>query len=135
MFITGFLVFQNGSPTNPALAHSSPVTPEELEATYGVRIDVIGLLAAGGLVELRFQVTDKDKAAALFGGGDGAPQLAVESTTKVLRSASGMAHKLTLLDGASYFLLYGNPGNIVHAGMQVAFVLNKVRLDHLVVQR
>jgi hypothetical protein len=135
VFLAGFVVYHDDAPSNPALAHSAPVTAQDLEALYGVRIGVVGLLAAGGLVELRFQVTDKDKAAVLFGGGDDAPQLAVEKTTKVLKSASGMAHKLTLLDGASYFLLYGNPGNTVHAGMQVAFVLNDVRLEHLVVQR
>ena len=99
-----------------------------------MRIDVVGLLASGGLIELRFQVSDADKATALFGAVEDMPVLAVEGSSQVLQSAKGMKHSLTLMDGAAYFFLYTNVGNAVHAGSQVSFVINGVRLPHLVVQ-
>jgi hypothetical protein len=121
--------------TNSAIADSSPITADQLEQQYGVRIDVVGLLASGGLIEMRFQVIDADKATALFGDVADMPVLAVEGSTKVLTSAKGMKHQLTLLDGAAYFFLYTNVGNSVHEGSQVSFVINGVRLPHLVVQQ
>jgi hypothetical protein len=133
--VAGMVMWMTGPATNSAIDHSSPVTATELEQTYGVRIDVVGLLASGGLVELRFQVVDADKATALFGDVEDMPLLAVEGTPAVLQSAKGMKHSLELLDGASYFLLYTNAGDVVHEGTQVSFVINGIRLPHLVVQQ
>lgn len=129
-----FLVWQRQTPHNEAIDGSREVTAAELEDQYGVRVGVIGLLASGGLVEMKFQVTDADKASALFGGGNVSemPLLAVQGTDTVLMSAKGHKHtNLKLLDGATYFLLYTNVGNSVHAGTEVAFVLNGVRLADL----
>ena len=123
------------SATNAAIADSSAITADQLEQQYGVRLDVLGLLASGGLLELKFQVLDADKAAALFGPTKDMPVLAVEGSTQVLQSASGMKHHFEILDGATYFFLYTNVANAVHEGSQVAFVIDDVRIPHLVVQR
>lgn len=131
----GIAAWQMRSGTNPAIAGSTAITAEQLEEQYGVRLDVIGLLASGGLVELRFQVTDADKATALFGEVEDMPVLAVEGTSDVLYSAKGMKHQLVLLDGASYFFLYGNVGNVLQEGSKVAFVMNGVRIPHLTVMK
>jgi hypothetical protein len=133
--VAAMVMWMTGPATNSAIEHSSAVSADELEQTYGVHIDVVGLLASGGLVELRFQVVDADKATALFGDVEDMPLLAVEGSTTVLQSAKGMKHNLQLLDGASYFLLYTNAGDAVHEGSQVSFVINGIRLPHLVVQQ
>jgi hypothetical protein len=133
--ITGGLLWINRPATNAAIAGSAAITAEQLEQDYGVRLDVVGLLASGGLLELKFQVTDADKATALFGAQEDMPVLAVEGSDRVLRTPNGMKHSLTILDGASYFFLYANVANAVHEGSQVAFVVNGVRIPHLVVQR
>jgi len=131
----GLLFWNNGSAGNSAIAGSTAVTADQLEQQYGVRIDVVGLLASGGLVELRFQVVDADKATALFGEPEDMPVLAVEGSSRVLESAKGMKHQLTLLDGAAYFFLYTNAGNALQEGSQVSFVMNGIRLPHLTVQK
>jgi hypothetical protein len=135
VLFVGIAAWQMRSGTNPAIDGSTAITAEQLEEQYGVRLDVVGLLASGGLVELSFQVTDADKATALFGAVEDMPVLAVEGTNKVLQSAKGMKHQLTLLDGASYFFLYGNVANAVHEGSKVAFVLNGVRIPHMTVMK
>ncbi len=118
-----------------ALAGTEPVTASVLEERFGARIDLVGLLAVGGLVELRFEVVDKDKAAMLFHHGEHAPRLVVPASGKVLRTAQGMAHKLTLKDGASYFIFYANSGSAVHEGSEISVAIGDVRLDHVEVQR
>jgi hypothetical protein len=133
--LAAFVVWQSQPDTNAAIDGSTAITADELESQYGVRLDVVGLIASGGLIELRFQVTDADKATALFGAVEDMPVLAVEGSTAVLTSAKGMKHQLTLLDGASYFFLYTNVANAVHEGSTVAFVINGVRVPHLIVQQ
>ena len=133
--LSGLLFWINRPATNSAIAGSTAITAEQLEQDYGVRLDIVGLLASGGLLELKFQVTDADKAIALFGAQEDMPVLAVEGSDMVLRTPNGMKHSLTILDGASYFFLYANVANAVHEGSQVAFVINGVRLPHLIVQR
>ena len=133
--LIGGLFWVNRPAGNAAIAGSTAITAEQLQQDYGVRLDVVGLLASGGLLELRFQVIDADKATALFGPVEDMPMLAVEGTDRVLESSKGMKHSLTLLDGASYFLLYPNVANSVHEGSQVAFVVNGIRIPHLTVLR
>jgi hypothetical protein len=135
ILVGGGIMWFNRPVTNTALASSRPVSAEVLEKQYGARIETVALLAAGGLIELRFQVVDKDKAMALFGPVDEMPMLAIEGTSKVLESAKGMKHHLTLLNGGSYFIFYTNAGNVVHEGSNVSMVVNGVRLEHIVVQK
>ncbi len=133
--LVGGLAWQRRPGPNPAIASSHEITADVLESRYGVRLDVVALLASGGLLELRLQVIDADKATALFGEVEDMPMLAVEGTNAVLESAKGMKHQLVLLDGAAYFLLYTNVDNVVHEGSTVAFVLNGERVSHLVVKK
>jgi hypothetical protein len=129
----GMLAWANRPATNPAIAGSTEITADELEQQYGVRVDVVGILAGGGLIELQFRVIDADKATALFGEVEDMPVLAVEGSSTVLQSARGMKHAFTVLDGASYFFFYTNANNAVSEGSQVSFVVDGVRLAHLTV--
>ena len=133
--VVGALAVTHRDESNAAVETSAAIDAAQLADQYGVRIDVVGLIASGGLVELKFQVLDADKAMSLFGEVEDMPKLAVEDSTRVLTSAKGMKHHLTLLDGAEYFFLYTNVANSVHVGTRLAFVVNGVRLPHLVVQQ
>jgi len=108
-----------------------PVSAAELETQYGVRVDLVALTGLGGLIQLRFTVLDKTKAETLFRVAENMPALIVESSDKVLHAPSGMRHHLTLLDGASYFVLYANAGNSVAPGTKVSVQIDTVKLEHL----
>lgn len=135
VILTGVVAWQLRPAPNPAIASSTAITSEQLEQRYGVKLGIVGLLASGGLLELKFQVVDADKATALFGEVEDMPMLAVEDSTAVLETARGMKHQLSLLDGASYFFLYTNVADAVHAGSTVAFVINGHRVPNLEVQQ
>jgi len=113
---------------------STPVNQNELAERYGVKIDLVAVTAAGGLVDVRFSVLDKDKAEALFEGDGVLPIVAVEGTETVLRPSHGMHHDLTLLKGGRYFILYSNSGGHVQDGTLVSVVIDGVRIEHLVAQ-
>ncbi len=129
--IGAFFMLRDDGVSNSAIDSSKVITEAQLADQYGVKINVLGLIANGGLIEFKFQVLDADKASALFGDVEDMPKLAVEGSSMVLESAKGMKHQLVLLDGATYFFLYTNVGNMVHDGSYVSFVMNGLRLPHL----
>jgi hypothetical protein len=108
------------------------VTAQVLEDRYGARVDLVGLTAVGGLLELRFTVLDKDKADPLF--HDEKPNLLLEASGTVLTPPVDRAHKMVLLNGASYFMLYANAGNVAHTGDKVSVVMGDIRLEHLTIK-
>jgi hypothetical protein len=105
------------------------VSIETLERDYGVRFDLIGVTAAGGLVDLRFTVLDAEKAKALFHDAASSPALFIENTGSVLRTKKGMSHRLNLLAGGRYFMLFSNAGGVVQSGTRVSVVINDIRLE------
>jgi hypothetical protein len=115
-----------------APAPKGAITEAVMEDRYGVRIDLVALTALGGLLQLRFTVLDKDKADKLFHADK--PALLVESTGTTLTAPTDAAHKMTLLNGAGYFLFYANAADVVHAGDKVSVTIDGVSLQHQVVK-
>ena len=80
-------------------------------------------------MDLRFTVVDKDKAAIVLHEAHSLPELLVAGTGAVLRAPQANAHKLNLVDGGRYFLLFPNSGGVVQAGTGVSVVVDGIRLE------
>lgn len=117
-----------------AAAAARIVSATDMEQEYGIRVNLVAVTAAGGLVDLRFTIVDKDKAEHLLHDASSMPKLFVEHSGAVLGAREAMAHKLNLLDGASYFILYPNSGGAVQAGTPVSIVIDGIRLEPLAAQ-
>lgn len=135
LLVAGALTAYGNANDHGSAVDARVVSAAELASDYGVRVDLVGVTASGGLVDLRFTVLDKTKAAHLFHDQDALPSLYVESTGRVLESRSGMHHAITLENGARYFLLYSNSGGAVRAGGDVSVVVGDVRLAAVPAQR
>jgi hypothetical protein len=107
------------------------VSPSDMEESYGIRVDLVAVTADGGLIDLRFTVLDKEKAGHVLHDADTLPELLVASSGAVLRAPQPHAHKLQLVDGASYFLLFPNAGGAIQAGTPVSVVIDQIRLEAL----
>ncbi|MEO8328862.1 MAG: hypothetical protein ABI586_02545, partial [Candidatus Nanopelagicales bacterium] len=124
-------------PGRPADVRSGTdlVTTQGLAARYGIDVTLIGVTAAGGMVDFRYQVVDPDKAdqvvhdLALF------PKLVEEDTgaTLVMRSLPH-SHNQQLELGGNYFFLLPNASNALHPGSSVTLVIGDVRVEHVIVQ-
>ena len=110
------------------------VSAADLEAAYGIRVKLVAITAAGGLVDVRFTVTDKERAAHIFHDALAMPELFVETSGAILAAPRPMAHKLTLLDGATYFLLFPNAGGVIQPGTTVSVVIDDIRLSPIAAQ-
>jgi len=122
-----------GGPAARAAA-TRVVSPADLEQAFGIRLDLVAVIAAGGLVNVRFTVVDTDKAGHVLHDNADLPALYVEARGAVLRTSQPKAHKMTILDGASYFLLYPNSGGVIQAGTGVSIVIGDVRLEPITAQ-
>ncbi|MFM8319394.1 MAG: hypothetical protein ACKOC5_00650 [Chloroflexota bacterium] len=105
------------------------VTMDELEARYGLRVTLIGVTAAGGMVDFRFRVTDAAKTAALFASHQGMPSLRVLDRDVTVSAPDGSPHMLTFEDGKVYYFLFGNPSGAVQPGSLVSVSIGDLQLE------
>ncbi len=111
------------------------VDAEGLAARYGIDVSMIGVTAAGGMVDFRYQAVDPEKADGVLHDDDLLPILVVERSGETLAFASPPHHHNSDIRlGATYFFLFANAHNAVHAGDLVTLVLGDVRVEHIVAQ-
>jgi hypothetical protein len=104
-----------------------------MSARHGVDINLVAVTAAGGLVELRMQITDTDKADAVLHEPQDRPILVAEETGETLQMSTPPHHKAQLRLGGSYFFLLANAHNAIHRGSQVTVVIGDSRIEHVLV--
>jgi hypothetical protein len=121
-------------PKAAALWHRPTVTEAGLVTVSGVRVTFVSLTGAGGLVDLRFQVVDPDKANALH-NADTPPALIDEETGLVVSQLlMGHSHTDSYKAGTTYYLVFENPGNIVQRDGKVTVLLGPAQVEHVVVR-
>jgi hypothetical protein len=123
------LVPHRSGPTGPPV-----VSAAGLLQRSGVRIVRVTVSGDGGLVDLRYQVADSDKAAALHDPAN--PPLVVDERTGgvVSRLFMGHTHSQPPKVGLTYYLIFENPGDLVRAGKMVSVQLGDARVAHVRVQ-
>lgn len=112
-------------------AGTTLVTSEGMAARYGINVNLIGVMAAGGLIEFRYQVVDPDKAGRMIHDVNLLPIVVVEETGATM-VISRPHHAADLQLGGTYFFLFANAHNAIHAGSQVTLVMGDARLEHIV---
>ena len=117
----------------PAVAPSVGATPVNpaIEDAWGIRVSHVGVTADGGMIDLRFQVTDPDKAFAMLNDSTKLPVMIAEDSKAVVSAAAQMSHRHTLNPGETYFLLYLNTNGVIRRGTPLTVVLGDLRLEHV----
>ena len=106
----------------------------ELQQRSGVRITQVALTGEGGLVDLRFQVMDAARAAALHDAAH-PPALVDEATGAVVnQTLMNHAHTGAFTTGVTYYLVFENPGNWLHRGSAVTVLLGDAQVEHVAVR-
>src|SRR6185312_14278330 len=105
------------------------VSAGELANRSGVRITQVALTGGGGLVDLRFQVVDADRAASLHEAAH--PSALVDEATGAVVNQVLMdhAHKGAFATGVTYYLVFQNPGNWLRHGSKVTVLLGNAQVE------
>lgn len=120
-----------------ATSATTVISAQTLEERFGVQIRLLGVTAAGGMIDLRYKVIDKDKAAFLVGEGSAPPLLIAEESGVTLaldNSTHGMKHNTRLETDQIYFHFFPNTQNAVKPGSLVTIVFGTVRLTPIKAQ-
>lgn len=115
-------------------AGTTLVTAEGMAARYGIDVNLIGVTAAGGLIEFRYQVVDPDKADRMIHDEKLLPIVVVEDTGATM-VISRPHHASEIKLGGTYFFLFANAHNAIHAGSKLTLVMGDSRIEHIVAQR
>ena len=110
------------------------VSNAEFQRRTGVRIVRVTATAAGGLVDLRYQVLDANAADSIH-DPDTPPEMVDERTHVVVNDLfMGHSHHGQLKVAHTYYLIFNNPGNLLQAGTRVTVQLGAARTAHVPVQ-
>ena len=130
------LVSQLGGRSAPErAAHAFPsVSAAGLVERSGVRVARVAVSGAGGLIDLRYQVVDSQKAAAVH--DPSTPPLLIDerSGAALGRMLMGHIHTNPPKVGLTYYLIFENSGAIVRPGSRVTVQLGDARLPHVTVR-
>lgn len=135
--LTVWLVYWSMSPANkPATPHDpmANISQTAFTETTGVRLVRVTTTAGGGMLDLRYQVVDPDKAGIVHDSDN--PPTIVDEVTGQSASRPWMHHSSgrTLQAAVTYNELLLNPGGVVKSGSLITVVIGNSRLEHVVVQ-
>jgi hypothetical protein len=100
----------------------------------GVKITQVAVTGGGGLVDLRFQVIDPDKANALHDAAT-PPAVVDEHTGLVVHDLlMSHSHSGAFKPGVTYYYVFNNPGDIVRRGARVVVLLGNAQVEHVIVR-
>ena len=127
-----------GCAATPDQAALTP-PPTEAVADPGIRVESLRLTAADYMLDLRYRITDLERAAPFFSRKTelqlvdpvSGARLAVPNTPKLGRLRQ-VARKD--MPDRSYFVLFANPGRFLKAGSQVNLVAGDIHIAQLTVE-
>ena len=116
-------------------AGTTLVTAEGMAARYGIDVNLIGVSAAGGLVQFRYKVVDPDKADAMVHDPTLFPIVVVEESGATMAIPRPHQHAGAGLElGGTYFFMFANAHNAIQKGSLLTLVMGDARLEHLMAQ-
>jgi hypothetical protein len=119
------------SPAQPVIAPpiAGGISASSLESDYGLRVSLIGVTAAGGMIDVRLKAVDAEKANRLL-RDSAAPALMVPDGTGIITIRGDVSTKDANLEtGSTAFLLFPNSRGVVKPGTPVTLVLGQVTVE------
>lgn len=112
----------------------SAVDADGLAQRSGVRITQVAVTGGGGLLDLRYQVLDPNRANNLHDAAT-PPAIVDEATGLVVHDLlMNHAHSGKYTAGETYYLVFENPGNWIRRGSTVTVLLGNSQVEHLKVK-
>ena len=113
-----------------ATQEAAQLSLSELEAQYGLRVNLVAVTAAGGLVDVRFKFIDGEKVKGLLQEPGNFPTLQVAGSPGALSvPEEGRPVEIRFEDDANLFLMYPNAGDIVKPGTPVTIVFGELQVE------
>ena len=130
-----FLIYGNLINYQPASGSSKATVLSQriLEEKYGLRVNLLAVTAAGGMVDLRLKILDGEKARLLLQDKKNFPALLVgENNLLINVDDDTKAQEIKFDQNGGLFLMFPNSGNAVKQGSPVKIVFGDFQLEPIV---
>jgi hypothetical protein len=124
------------SPSAPrgSMDEADPAQVAALQNVWGIRVTLVAITGGGGMVDLRFQVIDPDKAIGLL-DPENFPALIDEASGQALTKTAGHGgHAKGFKAGRTAYLLYENTGRRLRSGSRVTLQIGDVIVENVLVR-
>ncbi len=112
---------------SPALI---PLSRGALEEQYGLKVNLVSVTAAGGMVDLRLKIVDGEKARTLLQDKANFPVIHVSRGNRTLNAPEDTkSQEISFENGVSLFLIYPNAGNAVKHGTPISIRFGEFALE------
>ena len=121
--------------SSTAVRGVTTVSQSTLEETYGLRMNLIAVTAAGGMVDVRLHIVDAQKAKSLLQDKKNFPSLLVRGSNAVLNvSEEAKSQEIKFEEDGNVFLLFPNAGGAVKRGSSVTLLFGSTALEPIQVR-
>ncbi len=135
VLVTAFIFYFSLNRVSPTSAASKTnyISQATLAERYGLRVNLLGVTAAGGMVDLRIKILDGEKAKSLLRDKKNFPSLAVGNGPTVLQVDADMqSQEIKFESDSGLFLLFPNSGNLIAPGSPVQVQFGDILLEPIV---
>lgn len=136
VLLVGFLAYRRAQkPEAPVESHQiTTISQDTLAGDYGLRVQLVAVTAAGGLIDLRLQIVDAEKAKSFLKDPINFPALRLEDDVFLRVSEDVAKQGIQYENGKSIFLLYPNAQNVVKPGDPVTIVFGDLQVEAIKAQ-
>ncbi len=129
--LTAFFAYRSFS-SRPAF---TTISQSILEEKYGLRVNLVAVTAAGGMVDLRLKILDGAKAQLLLQDKENFPVLATtDGSVRLNPSADAAAQEIKFENDGNIFIIYPNAGNAMKPGESVTIQFGNTALEPIAVK-
>lgn len=129
--LIGFFAYRgaqkSGAPAEPQ--ETTIISQDELEADYGLQVQLVAVTAVGGLVDVRLQIVDAGKAKALLEDQANFPSLLVGDDVVLQVSGDIAEQGIQFENGKSIYVLYPNAQSTVKSGDPVILQFGDLQVE------
>ncbi len=106
-----------------------------LEEKYGIRVNLIAVTAAGGLIDVRLKLVDPDKAKQLLKDSNNFPSLYVaDKSVSLSVPDETKKQEIQFVKDGGVYVMYPNSGDIVQPGSTVMIAFGSIKTEPLTVK-
>jgi hypothetical protein len=134
ILLAGFLAFRAGS--IPGFGVTTPgittISQSVLEEQYGLRVNLVAVTAAGGMVDVRLKIVDGEKAKQLLKDPTHFPSLwiAAGDVTLVVPEEN-RTQEISFENDGNLFMMFPNSAGIVKPGTPVVVRFGEIQVESI----
>jgi hypothetical protein len=110
------------------------ISQKTLEEQYGLRVNLVAVTAAGGMVDLRLKMEDGEKARLLLQDKKHFPSLQAANQQALKADEDTTNQEIKFATDGGLFVLFPNSGNSVKPGSTVTIIFGDLQLEPVTVK-